>query len=94
MKKIPGMPGTSPEPPWIPGIPWARVWDPGTPLGPLGAPLGPPGDVPETPRDAPGTPCDPLWAPYGLQTLSYLHKLTTPEALDCCDQTCLLGPIA
>ena len=28
MKKILGMPGTSPETPGILGIPWARPWDP------------------------------------------------------------------
>ena len=35
MKRIQGMPGTSPEPRGIPGVPWARPWDPqGCPSSP------------------------------------------------------------
>ena len=63
MKRIHGMPGTSPETPGIPGVPWARSWDagdaPGTPGQAPGAPgdaPGAPGDAPGTPRHAPGTP--------------------------------------
>ena len=57
----------------IPGIPWARPCDPGTPmgrpgtplgrpgtpLGRLGTPLGPPGTSLRPPGDAPGIPGDP-----------------------------------
>ena len=39
MKRIPGMPGTSPEPPGIPGVPWACPWNPGdVPWPPRGRP--------------------------------------------------------
>ena len=38
MKRIPGSPGESAEPPWTAG-------------GPLGTPLGPSGDAPGPPRD-------------------------------------------
>ena len=41
MKRIPRMPRTSLEPPGIPGIPWARPWDP----------RGPPWDTPGTSGD-------------------------------------------
>ena len=53
MKRIPGMPGTSPEPSGIPGIPWARpMGPPGTPLAPLGPrPWDPPSGPPDTPMD-------------------------------------------
>ena len=54
MKRILGMPGMSPQPPGIPGIPWARFWGPrGRPgdAQPLGTPLGRPG----TPMEPPGT---------------------------------------
>ena len=65
-KKIPGMPGTSPEPLGILGIAWARSWDPwGRPWDPwarpwdsLGTSLRPrarPWDFPGTPRRPPGT---------------------------------------
>ena len=39
----------------IPGIPWARPCDPGTPMGRPGTPLGPPG----TPLERLGTPLGP-----------------------------------
>ena len=47
MKRIPGMPGTSPEPLGIPGIRWARG-TPGHAIGTPGTPLGPPGDAPRS----------------------------------------------
>ena len=72
MKRVTGMPGTSPEPPGIPGIPCACTWEPrgrprdprGRSCEPQGTPLGPAGTFLRRPRDALGTPGasrDPLW---------------------------------
>ena len=76
-EKDPGAARTSPEPPVIPRIPWARVWDPrgrprdpkarswdrmGTSLRRPGTPVGPPGTSRGPPRDFSGTPVDP-WGP-------------------------------
>ena len=90
IKRIPGVPGTSPEPPGILGISEHAPGTLGTPLGSQGTPLGSPRDVPETlgtplgrPRDAPGTPQGPLGTPYGQQKRSYLDTYTAPEALNC-----------
>ena len=62
MKRLLGMPGTSPEP-WgspgqAPGTPGKAPGTPGTPMGPPGTSLRPPGDAPGTPRGPPGTPMD------------------------------------
>ena len=75
MKRIPGMPGTSPQNPGIPGIPRARAWDPrdapGTPwtrLGPPGTSLGPSGrpwDPGARSWDPQGRPWDPPGTPLG-----------------------------
>ena len=57
-KRIPGMPGTSPELPGVIGIPWARPWDP-----PRDAPRTTgraPGTLQGRPWNPPGTPRDPL----------------------------------
>ena len=54
-KRITGMPGTSPEPPGMPEIPWARQWTPR--------------DAPGTPRHAPGTPGDARTPGHALGTL-------------------------
>ena len=43
MQRTTGMPGTSPEPPRIPGFPWHAPGTPGTPLGNPGTTLGTPG---------------------------------------------------
>ena len=101
MKRIPGTPGTSPEPlgsrgspghaPGTPGDPQARPWDtPGAPGTPKHA-TGTFGEVLETPQ---GRPWDPRDLQGGPQKQSYLDKYTAPEALDCCFQTCSLLPIA
>ena len=104
-QRIPGMAGTSLEPPGIPRIPWARPWDPwgrpwdlqGNPWDPQGHPWPPPArpwDPQQTPlgppRDAPKTPGTSM----DHNKKQYLNKYTAPEALDCCVRTCLLGPIA
>ena len=62
MKRIPGMPGTSPEPPGILGIPWARPWDP---QGRSWAPQARPWDPRGNPQ---GRPWDPLGPPKTPQT--------------------------
>ena len=67
------------DPQGAPGAPWGLQGTPGTPLGP-------PGDAPGTSRES--------WDPPRTKNRTYLSKSTTPEALDCCVQTCLLGPIA
>ena len=56
MKRIAGMPGTSPELPGDPGDPLGTLLGLRKRLGPLGAPLGPPRDVPETPQARPWEP--------------------------------------
>ena len=62
MKRIPGMLGTLPEPPGIPGIAWARPWAPrGRPWDPLARPWDPQGTSLRLCRDAPGTLRGPLW---------------------------------
>ena len=61
MKRTPGMPRTSLEPPGIPGIPWACPWGPrgrpwdlqARPWDSLGTPLR---DAPGAPQARPGTP--------------------------------------
>ena len=66
MKRILGMLGTSPEPPGIPGIPWARPWDPrgrpwdhwGRPWDPRACSWDPPVTSLRPPGDAPGTAWD------------------------------------
>ena len=61
MNRTSGMPGTSPEPPGIPGIPWAHPWDPrGRPWDPWASPW----DSQRRPWDHPGTPPRP-WDPWG-----------------------------
>ena len=56
--------------------------------------LGPaPGNAPGTPRHAPGTPWGRPWDPRG-PSWTYLNKYAVREALNCCVQTCLLGPIS
>ena len=80
VKRIQGMPGTSPEPHWDPGDPLGtplgpqgtllgrpgtHLGAPGTPLGSPGTPLGPPRTSLRRPRDAPGTPRDPYGTSYG-----------------------------
>ena len=70
-KRIHGMPGTSPKPPGIPGIPCARPWDAqrgaqdfrplpwepwGRPWDPRARPWDPPGTSPRPPGNAPGIP--------------------------------------
>ena len=53
MKRIPGMPRTSREPPGMPGILWARPWHPqGRSWNLQGYPLGPPG-IPGTTQGRP-----------------------------------------
>ena len=57
MKRIPGMPGTSLEPPRDPGDPLGTpLGPPWTSLGPQGTPLGHPGDVPDSPQASPWEP--------------------------------------
>ena len=59
MKRIPGMPRTSPESPWDPGDPrGTALGHMGTPLGPPGTPLGTPG----TPRRPPDDCCVQTWS--------------------------------
>ena len=83
MKRIPGMPRTSLEPPGIPGIPlarswawepWGRPWEPGhahgTPIDAHGTPRHAPG----TPRDVPETPQGRPWDPRDLQGPLMDHK--------------------
>ena len=102
MKRIPGMPGPSPEIPGIAGIPWTHPWDPrGRPWDPRGRhwepwarPWDPLGTSLRPPRDAPGTPLAPQGTISGPQKRLYLHKYTVPEALDCCVRACLSGSIA
>ena len=69
VKRIPGMSGTSPDPPGIPGIPCARVWDPEDAPGTPGHASGTPGDAPGTPGHAPGTPGDVPETPQGRPCL-------------------------
>ena len=57
MKRISGMPGTSSEPPGIPGSPWHAPRTAGDALVPPGTPLGPPRDASGTHEDLQG----PLW---------------------------------
>ena len=82
MKRIPGMPGTSPEPPGISGIPWATSLGtpedaPGTPEH--ARPWDPPGDFPETPR---GTPLrSPGDAPGDLLEGPLIDALWTPKTV-------------
>ena len=58
MKRIPGMHGTSPEPPGIPGIPGDAPGPLGTPLEPWETSLNPPGEAPGTPGDLQGPSMD------------------------------------
>ena len=65
MERIPGMPGTSPEPPGSRGSPGHG---PGTPRDAPGTPghaPGTPGDAPGTPGHAPGTHGDVPETPWG-----------------------------
>ena len=72
MKRIPGMPGTSPEPPRIAGIPWARPWDPRGRAWDLKARLW---DAPGTSMRAPGhAPGTPQGRPYDHQGLLWTTK--------------------
>ena len=88
------MPGTSPKPHGIARIPWARPWDAwGRPWDRRARPWdsqGRPGD----PWGRPWDPWGPPGTPHGPQKQQYLDKYTTPEALDCCVRTRLLGPVA
>ena len=60
MKQILGMPGTSPEPPGILEIPWARPWDPqGRTWDALARPWDPQG----RPWNAGARPWDPRGRP-------------------------------
>ena len=95
MKRILGMPGTSPKPPGIPEVPWARPWDPrGRPWDALARPCDPPGTSLRFLGDAPGTPAD-LQGPLMDIKKPYISaNMHAPEALDCCVRTCPLGQIA
>ena len=73
MKRIPGMPGTSPEHSWDPGDPLGTPLGPprthlgrtGTPLGHLGTSLRPRARPWDPPGTSLGPPADAPWTPQG-----------------------------
>ena len=85
-RKIPGMPGTSPEPPGVLGISWARPWDPrGRPWDPRARSWDPwarPWDPWARPWDPRGRPWDPWarpWEPRGTSLSAPGHAPGKPQ---------------
>ena len=94
MKRILGMPETSPEPLGSLGSPEHAPGTTGDAPGTPGHAPGTPRDVPETPPERPWHPWGPPETSYGTQKRRYRNKFPAPEALNCCVRTCLLEPIA